>query len=252
MVTLVLQCLVGVLALVFGVLAVRVARSQNDGSPWQRLNWTTVGAAFAMGGISNSLYNVAAVWAFMSGPSSIAWASYLRWSPAGNYAGALTKIAMAVVLLAISLRASGWRQRHIAGTLLAAYGAGSLLGWMEGSHEESVHYTNLAAFDMIEAVVLLGALFVGLVRNSIDRLLWICVGLYAFRQVLNVLFLSAMSWIRVPGAWAPQPVHLQIFAMVGYLLMAVIAAHRLRLARRGVHVPGLLEMPARTTPSMIG
>lgn len=252
MITLTFQTLVGVLSLVFGAVALQIGRKRYGLPEAHGVSWKVVGIAFVFGGIANCLYSVGAIWAFLSGPDSAAWAQYVRWSPTGNYARAFVKFvagaALALAAIAsIRSRLGDWKMLLLLS--VGAYVLGGVLGWIEGTDRWSLHYTNLAIYEAVEVGALLSALLVGLLKNSMDRHLWIIVGLYTFRQVLNVLFWAAFAWITVDGAWTPHPSQVHIFGAIVYVAMIAVAARRLQLARRGVRVPSLAEplMPSRAS-----
>lgn len=98
-------------------------------------------------------------------------------------------------------------------------------------------------------VALLGMLVLALSRNSMDRLLWLALSVHAVKQSFNAIWLLAASWFDLAGNWEPRPWTIQAqMALLGCLTLT-IAARRYQLARRGVHVPSLLEPLMARTPA---
>jgi hypothetical protein len=254
MLTILLQASVAILALAFGAAASVVARRMHECEGAHRLSWAVVAVGFVVGGISSIVQNAGAVWAFAAGPDSAAWTEFLRWAPAGNYGRTLLRVALAISLACVPaaryFRGQFWSMSAMlfGGAILA----GAWIGVAEGSLKEGVHYPNLAILETLEVVTLLFALFLAATADSMDRLLWIGICVYVVRQALNVISWSAFAWVGVPGAWIPHPWHIHVYGVVGYGIMIGLALHRLRLARRGVQVSGLLELPAPRKFSTLG
>lgn len=244
MLTLLAQVAVAISALAFGCVALFVARRRDAFSEAQRTAWMLVGLGFTLGGISSVLQNIGAVWGYVGGPDSAAWAEFLRWAPAGNYGRTLLRVAMACMLAAVPFVrprfTSGWWMAAVA-LYLGAILLGGIAGWSEGSLRHQIHYPNMATLETAEVVTLLSAAFVGLIWHSMDRLLWVAVLIYTFRQVLNVISWSSLAWIDAPGTWAVPTYYIHLYGVIGYGLMLLCAWRRLYWAKRGVRVPGLLE-----------
>jgi hypothetical protein len=235
---------VSALALVFGLGALVVAHHPRSFSAVQRAAWLLTGLTFTLMASNAILHNASAVLAFFSGPGTPVYKEYLRWSPAGNYSRIFLVLAYAgalVFLPRIWSSARGRFQPLSLALMLLAMGVGGLVGWMEGPYVAGKHWTAFAVLNALGLVVLLGALLGALFTHSMDRLLWGCVGIYALHEAFNVIWHSALAWIRVPGAWAPNPAQIQVYAALTYLAMLGLALRRLLLARRGVYVPALLE-----------
>lgn len=244
MLTLLTQVAVAVSALAFGCTALFVARRRNHFSEAQRAAWLLVGLGFTLGGVSSVLQNIGAVWAYMEGPDSAAWAMFLRWAPGGNYGRTLLRVGMACMLVAIPFVRPRFTSRWWAAIVTVYLGVillGGIAGWAEGPLQRGIHYPNMATLETVEVVTLLSAAFVGLMWHSMDRLLWVAVLIYTFRQVLNVLSWSSLAWLDVPGAWAIPTYYIHLYGVVGYGLMLLCAWRRLYWAKRDVRVPGLLE-----------
>lgn len=248
MITVTCQLVVGLLAVVFGLSALQVADLERRSSALQRMSWKVAGAGFVLGGASGTVMNVWAAWAFLAGPGSAVWNEYLRWAPSWNHGGAFLKACLgcALVVAAVGRRepGPGFLRRTLA-VLVAALFAGGVAGWIEGPLDGSVHFTNAAIFETVELIAMFAALLTSLFRDSMDRLLWIALTIYTVRQALNAILWMALAWARVPGAWVPKPVTLQLFGIVSYGVMLALSYRRVTLARRRVPVGTLLEPPAR-------
>jgi hypothetical protein len=253
MLTVLVQAVVGWLVLLFGVLALAVPHHSGAlRSPEQR-SWALVGLGFTVAGLFRCFHGSAAVWAFLSGPGSPAWNAFLSWSPAGNYGGSFVMIAVGVALSAVVLdrmQKVEWRSATITIFFLLAFLAGGILGRFGAPHDH-VDYPIMALLISLELITFLVALFIGVVWRSMDKYLWLCLAVYAFREVLNVFLYSAMTWYRM-GGWAPSPAQSQIYVAVGYTLMVLIVSRRVILARRGVPVEPLFPPPPhRVRPSIL-
>jgi hypothetical protein len=255
-VTLAMQCVVAVLTVVFGIMALRVAHATRRNPVHHRAGWLLTGIVFTILGFSTAIQNfVAAPWAYFAGEGAPAFELYIRYSPAGNHSRGFLVVAYAMMMVGL---AGIWRVAHrhfvgvVVGLSLAAMSLGAVVGWREGPLVQVTHWTATAISDSAELIFLLGALFIGVVRNTIDRLLWIALMIFTVHELLDVAWYSALAWSDVPGAWSPPTVYLHMYASVAYMLMIVVVARRIRLARQGVKVPGLIELPERATRSMLG
>lgn len=254
MLTLVLQGVTSALLLAYGVAALGVVRGLSAEAGVQRAAWCLTGAAFTAMAVPAAFQDIAAVRAFLSGPGTPLYDQYLRWSPIANHGRTFLAIAFHLALLTLALRRSSPGLQFWVATGIALIGfavLGGLVGWNEGSVLSRVHYANTSILDATAFFILLGALLVALIRNAMDRLLWICMVVYALVLGLGVLWHAALAWIRIPGAWAPSPLSMHIYRTIMISGMVAIAVYRLRLLRRGVPVPGLLD-PAGTKPSLVG
>jgi len=213
------------------------------------------GLVFFLMGLSGAIQDLYAVWAFRSGPGTAVYEAYLRWSPAGNYSRAFLIIAFAILLI-LHRSSSGSADRRTAVRMLSAIVIASIVGGIVGATTGPVisakHWSAAAVLDSIELVLLLCALLRGVTASTMDRILWSCLTIYSFHSVLNVIWFSALVWLHIPGMWSPRPVEIALYTAATYLVVYGLVSYRLHLARRGVHVPGLLEMPTRPVPSLIG
>lgn len=256
MVTLLMQCVVAILTIVFGVVALRASRFVPAGSDLHREAWWVTGAVFTILGISTFLQLcIGAPWAYFSGAGSPVYEAYMVVMPIGNHSRGVLVVAYGAMMAGLGLVHARFSQRlgaFVFVTSFAAMAAGALVGWREGPLVQVTHWTATAISDSAELIFLLAALFIGVVWNTTDRLLWIALVIFTAHELFDVAWYSALAWSDVPGAWRPSPTYIHLYASVAYLLMIVLADRRIRLARRGVRVPGLIELPERATSSMLG
>jgi hypothetical protein len=255
MATLILQCVVAVLTLVFGVAALRVGTELRGSPRLHHAAWVVTGVVFTILGISTAIQNcVAAPWAFFAGAGTPVYDTYIRFSPMGNHSRGLLIVAYGAMMVGLMVFCRGAKGRLVrlsVGVSFLAMALGAYIGWKEGPLVRATHYTAMAVSDSAELLFLMGALFVAVIWNTTDRLLWLALVIFTVHELLDVGWYSALAWAGIPGAWSPSPLYLHLYASVGYLLMTVIAVRRANLARRGVRVPGLLEPPAQATPSLL-
>lgn len=256
MTTLFLQCVVAILTLAFGVMALRVARRVPGAPELHRATWLLTGVVFTVLGINTAFHNViAAPWAFFAGKGSPELDLYMQFSPIANHSRGFLMLAYGAMMAAIIpvSRAAGQRLGALTVLVAIAFMAvGAVLGFREGYLTRATHYTATTITDAAGLIFLLVALFLGIVRNTTDRLLWVGLVIFTVHELLDIPWFSAMAWADVPGAWRPSAKYIHLYASVAYLLMIFVAERRIRLARKGVRVPGLLEFPQRAVGSMIG
>ncbi|HEV2149962.1 MAG TPA: hypothetical protein VGR37_21370 [Longimicrobiaceae bacterium] len=248
-----LQSAMAFATVAFAVAALLAAR-QTGGRSFHTVAWLVTGVAFLLEGISSTLQSSGAIWAVVEGPGSAVYEAYLRWSTVGNLGRSFLKIGLGFALLLLPLggRFSARRQTAIAVAWFFLFLAlGSILGLRDGP-VQARHFSLVAVLDTVEMIVTWAALFGAISWNSIDRLLWVALALNGVRQALNVIWTSALAWVDMPGAWAPSPALMQFYACVTLAIMTGLAVWRLRLTRRGVNVPGLLEPSAQAAPSLLG
>jgi hypothetical protein len=256
MLTLLMQCLVAILTIVFGIVALQAARRVPGRSDLHRDAWWLTGAVFTILGISTFLQLcIGAPWAYFSGVGTPVYDAYIRVAPIGNHSRGFLVLAYGAMMAGLTLIRRAF-PRHF-GTLVfvtsfAAMSAGAFVGWREGPLVQVTHWTATAISDSAELIFLLAALFIGVVWNTTDRLLWVALVIFTAHELFDVAWYSALAWSDVPGAWRPSPTYIHLYASVAYLLMIVLAVRRVRLARKGIKVPGLIELPERATSSMFG
>lgn len=245
MLTLVLQSVITVLILVLAYASVRVYRASVPSAPVEhRAAWLLAGTAFAMHGVDKAVHEVLGGWAYATGPETAPYTRFVALSPAFNHSRTLLLLAFCLLLAHFSIRRvefSERRYRAWVGVLLAAGAAGAVMGLAEPRLTALTHFTAVAQWDVIELVVLLVTLFLALLGNRIDRILWFLLSVYAISLAFNVLWFAAFSRADDPAAWVPQPWLLQACRSVLYAVMAALALYRLSQANRGRPVRGLTE-----------
>ncbi len=254
MVTLWMQCVVAILTVLWGFLAVQVWRRIPTAPELHRASWALTGWVFTILGISTTIQlGIGAPWAYFSGEGSTVYELYLRLSPIGNHSRGFLVIAYGVMLAGLPWIWRVARHRFFAVVLLASCAAmtvGALVGWVEGPLVQVIHWTATAIFDSVELMLLLLALFVAVVWNTTDRLLWVALAIFAVHEMLDVAWYSALAWSDVAGAWSPKPRYIHMYASLAYLLMIIVSVRRMRLADKEVEVGGFIEPPDRIATSL--
>lgn len=247
MLTIYLQLGAAAVSLLFGVLAWRVGMQGPEAfsRPPHRTAWWLTGVAFAAIGISSVTQAVAAAVAYLAGPGSWTWSTYLRWMQAGTYGRVGLVLGFSAALIALAMRERGGVpfRRACSGVLAVALLTGSVAGAMKGAvtGRGGAYFSGFALANSVEMVLLLLALVATLVRSTVGWYLWACLVIYAVVLTLNVSWYSALAWVDIPGSWRPPPGSSQVYTIAAYGMMSVLAARRLWLARRQEEVRALLE-----------
>src|SRR5687767_13946504 len=215
--------------------------------PFHRAAWQLVGIAFAVFALNMTVHAVFGTVAYVRGAESRTLADYLAWNAVFNHSRTVGLLGFCVALTGLMLtRGERPGPRFPWGAGIAVGGGmlvGALIGWREPSFTALRHYAAIAQWDVVLLLLLLGVLFAGVLSSRVDRLLWFVLSIYAFSVALNVLWFAAFSRVDTPGQWAPRPWEIQLYRVVLTSLMVLLAAYRLRLARRGKLVLGLAERP---------
>ena len=255
MLTLVLQCVVAVLKLGFGIAAFGVVRRLRDTVEPKGAAWVLTAYTFTLGGLILCVQNFLAPAAYFGGAKSEAYRMFTRFLPVGNYARTVSMICFALGLLALSRIPRPGRPRVMAG-LVALSVAGALAGAGLGALEEQLsavrHFPNLAILSSAQLLAFLAALFVALLANSADRMLWGALGAYAFHEALNTFYFGALMNVDTPNTWSPSPSQVQMYGAAIWAIMIGFAVHRWRVAARGGEVLGLLEAPVAQQHATFG
>ena len=239
-----LQIVAPMLKFGVGAVALWLGRALRDPRETQNsASWWITGAAMSYLGLNNVAQSVAAACAYVAGTQSSFYDWYLRLTPAGNQSRTFLVIAMGLLLAGLAVRP----ERVLPHARMLAIGAmglatcwGAAFGWAEGSMT-AAHYADKALFDLFELFALFAALGFSLWKDSVDRLLWLCLATYGFYSALNVLWYSALSSLAVAGAWAPDAVYTQVYATLIHSAMLAIALHRMKLKRTNTLVPSMLD-----------
>jgi hypothetical protein len=244
MTTAILQFTVQVLILALGVLAASVARGRGGMPAIHRMAWTLVAVFFLWRGVPGVAQSIAAFWALAAGKGSDTWTWFVEWGPAMNHTRTLVSVAMGWTLASLPLLRGQpvprlWAGASLACLLLAATGA--YIGWQEGA-TGPLHLASLSILGAVEVVGLLVALLVAMFADTLDRYLWLVLGICAVHVALNVVWYSASMGIFYPGSWHPPLQVRHLYSAVSYLGGCFLAWQRLSLLRRGVRVGGLMEI----------
>jgi len=242
--TLSLQWLVGAVSLLLGLTALLVARRVGADAPTHRASWLLVGIALVMVSMVDVTQSTAAFAAVWAGVGSAIYEQYIRWAPALNYSRTGGEIALGGLLILVAYRGAGasrFRRESVA-ILLVGMLAGAALGVLEGAMVTRVHFSVGAFWNTVEMGVLACALVAALARSSMDWILWLIVTIKMISQAISTIWLIALAWVGVEGAWIPEPWLKQLFIVVVSSLMLGLALWRLTLARRGTSVPALLQL----------
>jgi hypothetical protein len=237
-----LQCLTSLLALAVGWTARGVA-AREHGNAFHRAGWQVTGVAFLVFGIDSAIGNVFQELALAGGAGSAAWTRNLRWGPVLNHSRTLLMMGVTVALMLLALRREnpGRAYLRLSSALLGVgLVLGALLGVLEGPFTASGHVFDVVVLDEAELLLLMAMLFALLRSNRADRMLWALYSAYACSVALGIFWLSLLtreSWWH-PPVWTTYAVR-DVF----YVLMAASAVWRLRSARRGREVQGMLGPP---------
>jgi hypothetical protein len=238
------QILASGFLLLFGLLALRVWRR---GGPVRHdrvtLAWGVTAAYFIIGGGYSTAHAILGAAAWKAGEGTWLYDWFLGWAIAANLARGALSIVFALLLLALLLVHRRWVLRLARSTpwvigasavILTAIALQIHVGTLHGLS------TGLAVLSMITAVVMMGALLVAVLDDSIDQLLWFALGLYTLKETMSVSLFAVLAWWNVAAdteAWRT----FYWGAAVLVASMCAVAARRLRLAGEGRRVPALFE-----------
>lgn len=251
MVTVVLQIVHSAVALAFGLLGLRVARRLRL-QPLLATGWLWTAGVFAVLDTVSLAQSLAAAAAFASGPDTFLWNRYVAWAPALNHGRTAALIIAFPLLLVlvfprrrVEYAPPPWRS-WVAGCgfVIAGGGAGVWLGLMEGPIIPPHHFERVAVMNAVELLVLLAVLFLLLLRDRLDRLLWLALAVYALNVALHVLLISGLSGFGIAGGWQLPAAYLPLFNAVFAAAMLGLAAARLRRIGAGGGATGFFR-PAR-------
>lgn len=247
----ILQYISSLLMLGVGIVGLLVARRVVYPTA-HRLAWAVAGTAFTLAGVSKVAQNAYGTVALVAGPGSPTWDRYLTWAPTFDHSrtGILATLFLLLLVLLVPHRSwtaierrgcSRWKW----GAVLCAGGlTGAAAGWVQG-WGDLLHFRNVTISDTAELVLVLTSLLALLLRERVDRLLWMVLSLYGVNLAMNVLLLSA--WMETGGvrsAFSLLPMHGSRIVLSS--TMVALALRRLALANRSALVPGLLaSLPSR-------
>lgn len=246
MLTLALQSLVSVFDLLFGLGALWVARTSQSTWGVRQLAWRLTGIAFCLLAANGIPSKVLAAVAFFSGPGSSAMEIWMWARTIGNDGRSVMMVGFAFLLL----KYARGKPEHSTTTpkllkpLLLWMVGGSIIGIIEGP-AGATHFGVISVVTAAAVVVLFAALWVAVVKDTMDYLLWIALTVYAVREVIGTSLWSVFSWLDVPGAWIPSHSSVQWAGVASHVVMLSILGWRISLAKRGIAVPSLFELDGR-------
>ncbi len=230
------------LHLVFAVLALLAGRRLPGHAGTQRPAWQMTGLVFLIFSVVDMSQLAFGTAVYVLGAEHPLYATYLRWAPVANHSRTLVVWSLYVLLAVLSFRGmAAWpRLRRVYPVLaVAMLAAGGMIGWAEGPFDAARHLSNTSLMDVAGFLALSSLLFVLMLRDTVDRALWAALACYGISSVMSSLFLAAIAWINA-GAWTPAPWIMELSRVLFTAAMVTMAAWRLRLANRGVPLPGLL------------
>ncbi len=240
MITMTLLSITALLKAVFAALAVAVVGRCGYAREATEMQWVWLSAAFAVSAASGLFQAVWAAFAFAAGPGGAVYESYLAWLPAMNYSRYGVMIALGVCLSVLpflpfrpAFASFSW-PIFISGAMLLP---GIVAGYTEGAYAPGLHPSRLSVLQVVETFALLSALFVAVVRRTMDTWLWLILFLYAVRQAVNALLWAAYAWRALPDGWQTPNWLDPAVGIVVWSTMIALAEHRRRLARRGSSAP---------------
>lgn len=246
MLTLFLQSLASVGALVFALLIAAVYRALPGHDP-RRTGWYAVAVVFGVYGISAATTGAMAVYAYAAGPGSAAWDGFLRLSPAGSLGRILLTYVLCGVLLALAWRRElGSKVRRGLGIACgAAVALGAAIGVAQGPVGPA-HYGTVAAMQAAGLVGFCIALLLVLRRDALEATLWLALAAQCFSWALDTPLMAILATdarIGLPPAWVAMAVRV-VFMGTSISLVA----HRLAELRAGA-APRRLMVPAEARPA---
>lgn len=239
-----LQGVFGLAMMVAAVLCLGVRAPRATAGADRDTAWRLTGAGFLCHASFVTLQNAFGGIAIRAGTTSPTMATYVRWIPVMNQSRTflLVGLMVALVLLARGHGKAGRRFWWLAAGIMAAgfaFGAG--VGVYEGAFSEARHYSSVAIWDVVELIVVFVALFILLLSNRADRLLWAFISVYGLQLALGIFWLLLFSQLNSPDAWHPPLWTLHAMRLGLSLLMVALAARALVQRRRGNILPGMLE-----------
>lgn len=242
MTSLALSWLDSLLQVAFALLAVQVGRRLPAHAGRQRDAWRMTGLTFVLFSLVAIPQLAFGTAAFVLGPEHPLYATYLWWAPVANHSRTLLVWSLYVSLAVLAFRSdapSPWLRRAYPVLVVGMLVAGGLIGILEGSFDAARHLSNTSLMDAAAFVALASLLFLLMLRDTIDRALWAALVCYGASAVVSSLFLAAIAWINA-DAWTPSPTFMEASRVIFTTGMVSMAVWRLRLAARGVPLPGLL------------
>lgn len=240
MLTLFLQLAVPMVLCAFAVLALLISR-QNRGVPEpHRTAWRVAAIVYLPYTTLHVAQSLFACAAYFAGAGHPVYRAYLWAAPVANHSRTFVAFVFyaSLFLLAWKGSLSARQLRGVAWATAAGMLVGAGLGVGEGPLLAVTHFINTAFADIAGFVVLGALLLYLIVRDTVDRDLWVAVTLHGIISLLGALYLTAMSLIgygRPSGIW-----QLHLIRLVTVAVIAGFGLHRYRKARQGIAVPGMV------------
>jgi hypothetical protein len=238
MLTLTLQTLVGYLLVGFAAAAALVVRRTPGAGPY-RESWRVTSTVFGVYAGVYALHATFAVAAYVAGPGSSTLAAYLQTAPAGNHARTFMLLALYGLLGLVALRAPvpAPPRRTLLAAALGAAVLGVVVGIAEGRIEPARHFSTTAVLDWLGFLLLGTVLILAIQRDSMDRMLWICLTLHGTCTIVGVLYYTGFAWFG-SGSWTPPFWHVHLIRVMLISAQIAVVVARLR-ARSGTEMLGL-------------
>lgn len=244
--TFVFQCISSVCLLLVGTLALAVSGRMGHARERHRAGWRLVGASFTLHGGSMVVQNGWGGVALGAGDGSAAMAAYARALPAFNHGRGVLVLALcaALSLLAVRRGPPGRRFWWTAGALLVGgLLAGTAVGVAERDLDMASHLGTVAVWGAVELVALFAALFLLLVRRTVDRHLWAMLAVYSCSLALGAFWIVTLGQRAGADAWSPPTWSLHaLYSGLALVMLGVVLRRRV-LARRYQDVPAMLDAP---------
>ena len=203
------------------------------------------GVTFTVDGALALVHSLVCVAAAFVPQESSFFRAYLRFTPAANDARNLLVLGFAVGLgWVLLLRRPAPPARAIVATAGVLALAGFVAGLAESPFEQqrgAGHMGVLSLAGAATSLLLFAALYRGMVRETIDWLLWIALALYATDQAISSNIQTVLAWAGFGNAWAPSFRSMMWVGLASGSAMLVCSVRRLALVRSGEEAPGLLE-----------
>jgi hypothetical protein len=244
MLTFALQVVGCLLLLITGAAALAVGLRARVGDTYHLAAWRATGVTFLLEGISVSAQNAFGGAALHAGSTSAVMQAYFVMLPVFNHSRTfmVTEALLALAWLGVHRApVTGRFWSALAALLCIGTVVGAAIGFHEGPFTRTGHVPAVAGWDLMELLVILPVLFLLLVTNRIDRLLWALLGAYAASLALGIFWFLMLGQIA-PG-WTPTNWSRVAVQDLLYVGMAVSGLARWGAARAGRNVHGMLGPP---------
>lgn len=251
MLTFVLQAINSAGMLAFGILGLRIAAHAPFAADPRARTWRVTALAFTLMGVHTVVQGLWAGTAFFQGPESSVWAGYVPWAPVFNDSRVGIVVAYCLCMPVILYTQAGL-SRYWGGVALGILLAGMAFGaWMYLPYDTPATsaYGPMPPLLTAELALFLALLFLLAVQGAADRMLWGALAAYSMEITSTAVWVTASMRIAGGETWTPTAGQMSIGWLLLRAVMVALAVWRLRLARRGVYVPALLEPRRRAAAS---